>query len=106
MSEDRCAGIKIYQPRFFYPLHWTDWRDLFDPGKKIKTLEMVRIFSIIESIIDKSILPQIKDAFSVHTWGKQSLTSLTHQDLISDHAFASLAKEHCPITWSHVTEAS
>ncbi|KAK7086687.1 hypothetical protein SK128_003262, partial [Halocaridina rubra] len=70
-----CGGVKILPPELIYPIHFSDWKLLFQPNLGYRFLSKC-------------------DAYGVHMWNKLSEAEETH---VGDGSISDItAKKFCP----------
>ena len=78
LTPDRCLGIKVFPKEAFYPLHWKEWRLLFD------------------TTATEEVLARSEAAYAVHTWGRETRGVEVKGE---GEAYFVLAKRNCPVVY-------
>ncbi|NXN75951.1 A4GAT galactosyltransferase, partial [Himantopus himantopus] len=81
-----CKGVRALSPEAVYPIHWEDWKKLFEP---IGSSELHRL---------------LKDTYAVHVWNK--LSHGTKLEITSQAFLAQLYSQFCPATYAKVKKDS
>ena len=79
MSPEKCLGIQVFSPSYFYKIPWRQWRDIYDSLKTVKILE------------------SLKQSYVLHTWGRFSSSISLNYD-IKDSAYFKIAAMNCPVS--------
>ena len=79
MSPEKCLGIQVFPPSYFYKIPWRKWNDIFDSSK---TLEVIQ---------------SLKESYVLHTWGRFS-SNFEIDSNAKKSAFLNITEMNCPIS--------
>ncbi|KAM6418502.1 lactosylceramide 4-alpha-galactosyltransferase-like isoform 2-T5 [Pluvialis apricaria] len=81
-----CKGVRALSPEAVYPIHWEDWKKLFEP---ISSSELHKL---------------LKNTYAVHVWNK--LSHGTKLEITSQAFLAQLYSQFCPATYAKMKKDS
>ncbi|KAM6418500.1 lactosylceramide 4-alpha-galactosyltransferase-like isoform 2-T2 [Pluvialis apricaria] len=81
-----CKGVRALSPEAVYPIHWEDWKKLFEP---ISSSELHKL---------------LKNTYAVHVWNK--LSHRTKLGVTSQAFLAQLYSQFCPATYAKMKKDS
>ncbi|KAH8409418.1 hypothetical protein KR222_003392, partial [Zaprionus bogoriensis] len=80
----RCRGLQVFNSTAFFPVHWRNWTQFFEP-----------------KLLDQT-MARTKDSYMIHLWNKVSYRRSFKVG--TNYAYGKYAQQHCPKTFAAAGE--